>query len=247
MEKHLSENCLNPTFIDAVYGKDLTQDEINQCYSSQKTWEKLGREMSMGEIGCFLSHLKIYRKMVTEKIERALIMEDDIEIHPELGNICHEITQQSVHWEIVLLGHHSRFSREQKTPTSLWGKSPLSSQFTLCRPCDLGQGTYGYMINLFGAKRLLKLMDKIDKPIDHFTGSDHYTNLYIVNPPIIGINQYLSDDHHSMEDRSTNMQNSSQQSYFDIIKNAPLIRHLIILKDSLRAFYYSIRPIKKYN
>lgn len=246
MEKHLMDNGLSPVFIDAIYGENLTKDELEQCYNNKRAKVILGRSMGKNEIGCFLSHLSIYRKMIDDKIEHALILEDDIEINPELGNIINSIMKLSGPWQIILLGHHSQSSRNIPTPESRWGKISLQGRFTLCRPCDLAQGAYGYLINLSGAKQLIKLIDKIDKPIDLYTGSDQYTNLYIVNPPIININQHLTDNYNSMEERTIAMSSLAQLSYLDHIKSLLIIRHMILLKDSLRAIYQSIRPINKY-
>lgn len=36
------------------------------------------RQMTMGEIGCFLSHYQIWQKMVEKQQQEVLILEDDI-------------------------------------------------------------------------------------------------------------------------------------------------------------------------
>lgn len=38
--------------------------------------------MVVGEIGCFLSHFLIWEKMVVEKLNEVLVLEDDIRFEP---------------------------------------------------------------------------------------------------------------------------------------------------------------------
>lgn len=40
------------------------------------------RPMTMGEVGCFLSHYNIWKKMIEQNITDALILEDDIRFEP---------------------------------------------------------------------------------------------------------------------------------------------------------------------
>ena len=40
--------------------------------------EKFGRELTPGELGCSLSHIRLWEKMVKENIPEVLILEDDL-------------------------------------------------------------------------------------------------------------------------------------------------------------------------
>ena len=40
------------------------------------------RPMTMGEIGCFLSHYRIWEKMLKDDLNEVLILEDDIRFEP---------------------------------------------------------------------------------------------------------------------------------------------------------------------
>ena len=81
-KKQIQQICkeynLNVEFIEAVDGSLLNKEEIECVYSETKTIEKIGRSLSKGEIGCALSHLAIYQKMLKENIKQAIIFEDDI-------------------------------------------------------------------------------------------------------------------------------------------------------------------------
>ncbi len=63
---------LEPEIFPAVYGKNLTDEELRARVDS------LALEVfSKGEIGCCLSHLGIYRDMIGKDIPVAFILEDD--------------------------------------------------------------------------------------------------------------------------------------------------------------------------
>lgn len=64
-------------FIDAVYGKNFIED-LNLINESSWVKNRYQRKLSPGELGCALSHRKIYKKIIDEKIQWAIILEDDI-------------------------------------------------------------------------------------------------------------------------------------------------------------------------
>jgi GR25 family glycosyltransferase involved in LPS biosynthesis len=46
-------------------------------------------ETTNGHIGCVLSHLKVLKHIVDEKIPIATVFEDDVHFHPEWKTLCH--------------------------------------------------------------------------------------------------------------------------------------------------------------
>lgn len=69
----------------AIDGRELNEDEMKKIgieFLEGYADPYLNRPMTLGEIGCFLSHFYIWEKMVTEKLEEVLILEDDIRFEP---------------------------------------------------------------------------------------------------------------------------------------------------------------------
>lgn len=64
--------------IDAVDGRLLTREEVREnvarvhCYCANK------RSPTPGEIGCALSHIKAYRKILKDNLPYACVLEDDV-------------------------------------------------------------------------------------------------------------------------------------------------------------------------
>ena len=256
-KEHMQELCLkfdlNAEFIDAVYGCDISESDIAAVYSKEKAIDNIGRELSLGEVGCALSHKKIYKKMFDENINQALILEDDIEFDESLLQILAEKVKFTSNWDLVLLGHHTGASREIDTASTFWCQKRLSSKYKLVRPCEQAYGTYGYLVTKEGAQKLLNSLEKVSVPIDHLTGSSHSLNLYTVNPAPIRINKYLSTSFHSMEDRlelqkkhTALMSDKPVTTKKKFANNLGVYQLVVNLQVRLKLLINRLRPLRKY-
>lgn len=77
-------NIKNFEIVEAVDGKSLSKEQIVQNYDKQSA-EKLVRNLSPSEIGCALSHIEAFRRIIKEN-KRCLIIEDDIIISKKFIN-----------------------------------------------------------------------------------------------------------------------------------------------------------------
>ena len=80
IEKQLSGKNLDYERFPAIVGRMLPIEVLRHVSSHLWQWCYLGKLLTSSEIGCSLSHLAIYRKMVLNKIPCACILEDDISI-----------------------------------------------------------------------------------------------------------------------------------------------------------------------
>ena len=78
MERQLTELGLSYQRIEAVYGCDLSKEQLRECYSSQTALRRQSRELSLAEIGCAMSHIQVMRQIVASDLPMALILEDDV-------------------------------------------------------------------------------------------------------------------------------------------------------------------------
>lgn len=230
----------NYSIFEAVYGKELSTEYTNSLLDFTKMQKHLKRNLTSGEVGCSLSHIKIYEDMINNDTEKALILEDDISFDNNLSETINYINKLDLNWDIILLGHHTHFSRLIDTKISFWSKKyKLSNSYDLLRPSEIGYGTYGYLISKNGAKKLLDELKTFYKPIDNYTGNDKYTNLYVVIPSIIKINDYLSENLNSMEERKI----SSKKIKRNIFKTILIYIGIRYLRDLLKKFKF----LRKYN
>ena len=254
-KEHMKDLCqrfnLEAEFIEAVNGKELSQEEIDSIYSKDEAICEIGRELSLGEIGCFLSHKMIYQRMIDDNIEEALVLEDDIEFDKDLLLILNQIKTINDKWELILSGHHTESSRNRETLCSIWQQKYIVGKYKLARPCEPAYGTYGYIINKKGASKLLKQL-KLIKPIDHFTGDSSYLNVYAINPAPIKIETYLSDNLHGMDERDrlqSEFEGKTRGNDSVLKKITKLLRIYSAIrrsKEKIRRLISRVEPLREY-
>lgn len=77
INKQLDEVGLSATRVSAVLGRDLTEVEKN-IVNFEKYICVMKRPINDGEIGCALSHRKVWQRIVDEQLPYALVLEDDV-------------------------------------------------------------------------------------------------------------------------------------------------------------------------
>ena len=167
-----SANLTNVEFIDAVNGNALTSKAINEAYH----YKSNTRKMRTGEIGCFLSHLSVYKKILQQNLKYAIVLEDDAVFG---SNFKKDIEKHlkfidEHQWDMILLGRNCRnFTKAdvaiENHPTKLF------------RPMELGYGMHCYLITAEFAKKLLTKFPPFSVPIDVVTfgmNSDGTAKIY---------------------------------------------------------------------
>ncbi len=82
MRKCLSALNLSYERVRAVDGAELSEDELARAFDAKRSLAANRAPMTLGQIGCALSHDSIYRRMQTEGLDSALVIEDDIDFSP---------------------------------------------------------------------------------------------------------------------------------------------------------------------
>ncbi|EMM6517663.1 glycosyltransferase family 25 protein [Enterobacter ludwigii] len=103
MEEQLHALGLSAEFIEAVDGRFMSDDERKRVTAD------VNYAFLPGEIGCALSHQKIYKRIVDEGIAQALILEDDVLIENILPELLNGIKLSNSTPEIILLSRVNKF------------------------------------------------------------------------------------------------------------------------------------------
>ena len=106
--KQLNDLGIPFQIIEAVDGTDLSDSEIknNGNFGIYKNG-LYPRYLLKEEIGCALSHLNIYHKMVAEKTPIACILEDDNDFSKDFKTLLINDQLNIEDWDLLYLGHHS--------------------------------------------------------------------------------------------------------------------------------------------
>jgi glycosyl transferase family 25 len=95
--------------IDAVRSDSAVVTDLLEKFRYSKKWHK---PLQAGEIACYLSHRKVWQKMLDEKVERALILEDDFQLKMPVDEIIALLHEFRSDYDMVKLhgtpkGSHS--------------------------------------------------------------------------------------------------------------------------------------------
>jgi glycosyl transferase family 25 len=122
--------------VQAVNGRDL--DLSNADLVEPRTVETCfdGAHRPAGVAGgaaCALSHLKVYRKVLEEAEEHALVLEDDVLLPLDFASLANEVSGHMRGAEVVLLNFHSPRPCQVRRA----GSVALASSRSLVRPAQL--------------------------------------------------------------------------------------------------------------
>ncbi|WP_353416946.1 glycosyltransferase family 25 protein [Enterobacter hormaechei] len=140
MECQLSELNIAYEFIEAVDGRKMTETEL------RNVTRETNYAFLPGEVGCALSHQKIYKRIIDENIDAALILEDDVVLNSDLREILNNVTLSKTKPEILLL---SRVNKYYKKPFKhIFGSYNIHKT-------QHATTTHAYIINQKAARSLL--------------------------------------------------------------------------------------------
>ena len=100
-----------------------------------------------GMVGCAISHIQIWMKLINDTCDHYLILEDDVELQPNFKLKVVDLFDKK--WDIVFLGHHKK-NKETKSGF-------LSSKESFDNSWG---GTFGYIINKQAAIQIIRFIDK---------------------------------------------------------------------------------------
>ena len=109
-----------------------------------------------GSVGCALSHLQVYEKIIEQGLDRALVLEDDIILPADLGSFCDAVAGHLTGAEVALLSSDSRDPCRLSTQDSI----RLPSGHVLALPIDIRQpcSSGAYVVTREACERMVKSM-----------------------------------------------------------------------------------------
>lgn len=163
----------------AVYGKMLSREEIANFYNDKKAYQHQCRSLTSSEIGCSLSHIEVYRKIIAETIPFACILEDDVILPENFKNIMDALKskiEQSIP-QVILLSP-AQFKENIFIP--------IDEKYTL-KQYKSGYYTSSYIINQLAAKILLKKLFPVNDVADCWrrVNKHKFADIKIITPTLI--------------------------------------------------------------
>ena len=156
----------------AVDGKEISLPHQN--YSELKYNLLHGKKTNLGELGCYLSHLNVLRKFLKTNEELALVCEDDIEFNDDIVEIIKSALSSGINFDLLRLSGGSDRDKEKGMPIKL---KKIHNDFFLSLNFGFKSGTGCYLINRYGAQKILEKIKKMSLPIDHAMDRDWLLNI----------------------------------------------------------------------
>ena len=111
-------------------------------------------QFSAGSAGAALSHLSVYQRILTDGLDNALVLEDDVLVPADLNNLADAVAEHLTGAEIALLNFHS----SEPCRMGRMGAVSLTSGRFLALPIDISQPQSGaaYVITREACERMVK-------------------------------------------------------------------------------------------
>lgn len=180
--EYFKQRGIVPNFFQAIMGNQLSEEQLKQLTDDDGLLTK-------GEIGCALSHLGTYRRLLETEEKCAFIFEDDtcltkefIAVQPKIYQFMAEQTIPSVLLLYPIRGHKKKLLT-------------IGRDISIMR-CLTGSGAYAYVLNRQAAINLLRAQTPVKIEMDAWGIYQRmgFVDLYCLDKPVILLDKVLNDD-----------------------------------------------------
>lgn len=198
VRKIIKENNLQSitTRLSAVDGSKLDLTKLSGIITDKGVVDaktknlKTGIPLTIGAIGCAMSHMECWKMIIRQKTPRALILEDDIEVAPGFRHRLNTYSSQIPdNFDVLFLGYH---------PASLKyiNSIPINSVEPIVVTSNKVYGLFGYIVSYEGAHKLMKMFpitQQIDTEMSH-AFKKYNIKAYLLRPELRLIESEPSED-----------------------------------------------------
>lgn len=157
MKAQLEKFGIGYTWFKAINGKEKFE-ELSHLYDADAYRRNMGQDLLPGKVGCYQSHLQVWREFLKSDAEYALIFEDDIVLHDDFLIAVNTALSNADLWDTL------RFNAiRAKFPINVHTIAPY--EFRVYAGPFTGNGTY--LIKRDIAERLLQNIPMQQRALDH--------------------------------------------------------------------------------
>ncbi|MFS6537424.1 glycosyltransferase family 25 protein [Idiomarina loihiensis] len=149
--------------VPAVDGATLTDEKIAEVFDAETAKRRFQYDLTAGEIGCYLSHIKCWEKIINDNLDYAVILEDDLLLDRQFASVISTIPQLTSDWHYLKLSCPFK-PRPYKATETVMGDDNLDVSLVNYKKSPTG--TVAQVVSREGAKRLLAKKPPFFRPID---------------------------------------------------------------------------------
>lgn len=150
--------------VPAFDGRHLALTEFPD-YDAAAAMRHLGRPMRGGEIGCYLSHLRVARQFLDTTADSCLVFEDDLRLRPGFAEgvvrVLGWLAARDLAWDLVHLA-----PARHRIQTPIFDLGLPQGQHRLTRAHYFPMTTTALIWSRPGAEAFLRDHDRIFAPVD---------------------------------------------------------------------------------
>jgi GR25 family glycosyltransferase involved in LPS biosynthesis len=169
---------ISPSWIKAVDGQNLTcTNELKKLIQGNNFNNK------KSVIGCALSHLHIWKQLVTDSVHNYyLILEDDITFSDQWFEKLNQLDHTHSH-DLIWMGYHM-WSSVRNNVKHIYDISTEHIQLHPFQRSNYIGGTFSYIVYKSGAQKLINYIERfgIQNPIDNLMVSVPNLNMMEIQP-----------------------------------------------------------------
>lgn len=153
----LANRGLGCVRIEAVDATLLTADELLAASPSPLNRTLYHKELTPGEIACYLSHRRAWQEIVARGLGGAVVLEDDVLLGRDFTAALAELERIPLAWDVIKLG--SRSTKPLAARTS-------AGRFSLCAYRKVPISAFAQAVSRAGAEKLLNARPAFGRPVD---------------------------------------------------------------------------------
>ena len=158
MEQHLKELGLEGEFFSATDGRQMSEKDIAAIYDDEQASKTEWGKLTRGEIGCAISHRRVWQMLLDSGEAGFLVLEDDIVLAPDVPKWLAELTRLARDGDVI------PFVKTSSTPY-FFRRVKLDSRWLIYANQSF-IGATAYYITPLAARRLLAASHPIHFPTD---------------------------------------------------------------------------------
>jgi len=173
------QNIKKFQIVDAIDGKKLQDKDLkNFTCNSDKEYNSLGQKLTLSQIGCALSHIKIYEDFIKCDESYALILEDDATFLDNFSDSLQKLIIKNFKYkkQVFLLSELKEFVKKPIDKIDNYEIVKVTNAFF----------THAYLINKEAAKTIMKFNFPIKTVADNFVYFKIYCGINLT-----GLNPFL--------------------------------------------------------
>lgn len=202
---------LDYEFIAAVDGRTLSEKEI------EESTHALNYAFKTGEIGCALSHLNIYKKMVSENITEALILEDDALLSADVKSVVSSTAMKHIskYPSVLLLSKVNKLINRKIFN--------INDKLAVYR-VQHATTAHAYMLNLEAAKNLVNLLFPVWMVADKWSLFEDFSaiKVFAVYPEPVVLTELAQESTIIVETIDTAITERKQKIWRELMSRRPL-------------------------